>query len=59
MAATGVMNTGGSLGGVIGIPIVAYLSGHHAWDAAFATGLGFALIAAGLWFFIDPTRGDP
>lgn len=58
MAATGVMNTGGNLGGVIGIPIVAYLSGHQAWSAAFAIGLVFALLAAGLWIFVDPTRGD-
>ena len=58
MAATGVMNTGGNLGGVIGIPIVAYLSGHQAWNVAFAIGLVFALLAAGLWFFVDPTRGD-
>ncbi len=56
MAATGVLNTGANLGGVVGIPIVAYLSGHHAWNAAFVTGLAFALVAAGLWFFVDPTR---
>ncbi|MSV29348.1 MAG: MFS transporter [Bryobacterales bacterium] len=58
MAATGVLNTGGNLGGVIGIPIVAYLSGHQAWTAAFAIGVAFALVAAVLWFFVDPTRGD-
>jgi ACS family glucarate transporter-like MFS transporter len=58
MAATGVLNTGGNVGGVVGIPIVAYLSGRHAWNAAFATGLAFALVAAGLWFFVDPTRSD-
>ncbi len=56
MAATGVLNTGANIGGVIGIPIVAYLSGHHAWNAAFVTGLAFALVAAGLWFFVDPAR---
>jgi sugar phosphate permease len=56
MAATGVLNTGANIGGVIGIPIVAYLSGHHAWNAAFVTGLAFALVAAGLWFFVDPVR---
>lgn len=58
MAATGVLNTGGNLGGVIGIPIVAYLSGEKAWNAAFATGLGFALVAAMLWVFVDPARSD-
>jgi nitrate/nitrite transporter NarK len=58
MAATGVLNTGGNLGGVIGIPIVAYLSGRHAWGEAFATGTALALVAAGLWLFIDPTRSE-
>jgi sugar phosphate permease len=58
MAATGVLNTGANIGGVVGIPIVAYLSGHHAWNAAFVTGLVFALVAAGLWFFVDPARAD-
>jgi sugar phosphate permease len=58
MAATGVLNTGGNLGGVIGIPIVAYLSGHQAWGTAFATGTVLALIAAGLWLFVDPTRRE-
>jgi ACS family glucarate transporter-like MFS transporter len=56
MAATGVLNTGANIGGVIGIPIVAYLSGHHAWNSAFVTGLAFALFASGLWFFVDPAR---
>jgi ACS family glucarate transporter-like MFS transporter len=59
MAATGVLNTGGNLGGVIGIPIVAYLSGHHAWQPAFATGTVLAITAAGLWLLIDRGRlGD-
>ncbi len=58
MAATGVLNTGGNLGGVIGIPIVAYLSGRGAWGPAFATGTILALVAAGLWLLIDPTRLD-
>ena len=56
MAATGVLNTGGNVGGVIGIPIVAYLSGHQNWNAAFATGTVFALVAAGAWLLVDPTR---
>jgi MFS transporter, ACS family, glucarate transporter len=56
MAATGVLNTGGNLGGVVGIPIVAYLSEHGAWNAAFATGTAFALVAAGAWLFVDPSR---
>ena len=31
MAATGVLNTGGNLGGVIATPIIAYLSAHQGW----------------------------
>lgn len=56
MAAGGVLNTGGNIGGVIGIPIVAYLSGHQNWNAAFATGTVFALVAAGAWLLVDPDR---
>ena len=53
MAIGGVMNTGGNLGGIIGIPVVAYLSGHHAWVAAFAIGSVSAVLSAAMWFSID------
>ncbi|HEX8758140.1 MAG TPA: MFS transporter [Steroidobacteraceae bacterium] len=53
MAMGGVLNTGGILGGIIGIPVVAYLSGHHAWGAAFAIGSACAVAAALLWLGID------
>jgi ACS family glucarate transporter-like MFS transporter len=56
MAACGVLNTGGNLGGVISIPIVAWLSGHGNWSGAFATGTAFAVIAAALWLLIDADR---
>ena len=56
MAATGVLNTGGNLGGVVGIPIVTYFWNQGAWTAAFATGTVFALVAAGLWLIVDPDR---
>jgi len=56
MAATGVMNTGGNLGGVIGIPIVAYLSGHHAWNTAFIVGFAFAVSTALAWLGVDASR---
>jgi ACS family hexuronate transporter-like MFS transporter len=52
----GVLNLGGSLGGVVGIPIVAYLSGHDAWNTAFLVGACFALISAIIWAFIDPSH---
>jgi MFS family permease len=63
MSATGVLNTGGNIGGLIGIPIVAYLSGHGAWTAAFVIGTLFALVGAACWLGIDATRpfaaGEP
>ncbi len=56
MSAGGVLNTGGNIGGIIGIPIVAYLSGAGHWRAAFALGAVFALVAMLLWFGIDADR---
>jgi ACS family glucarate transporter-like MFS transporter len=56
MAATGALNTGGNLGGLIGIPIVAYLSGHGMWTTAFVLGAVFATVSGLLWFWIDATR---
>ncbi len=53
MAISGFMNTGGNLGGIIGIPIVAYLSGHGAWHAAFLVGTACAIASAVAWFAID------
>lgn len=56
MAAWGVVGTGGNLGGIIGTPLVAVLSAHHAWTAAFLTGTGFAIVSGVLWFWIDGSR---
>jgi sugar phosphate permease len=56
MAAGGLLNTGGNLGGLICTPIVAYLSGHQAWTPAFLIGTGFAAVSAALWLVVDPTR---
>jgi MFS family permease len=56
MSATGILNTGGNVGGLIGIPIVAYLSGHGAWTAAFVVGTVFAVLGAAAWLGIDATR---
>jgi MFS transporter, ACS family, glucarate transporter len=55
-AATGVLNTGGNLGGILCQPIIAVLSAAGAWNAAFATGTVLALAAAGLWLLIDSDR---
>jgi predicted MFS family arabinose efflux permease len=55
------MNTGGNLGGIIGIPIVAYLSGEHLWRAAFVLGAGFAVASAVAWLGIavdEPADAD-
>ncbi len=56
MALTGFMNTGGNLGGIIGIPIVAQLSDAHRWNLAFIIGSGFALVSALCWLGIDAER---
>jgi MFS transporter, ACS family, glucarate transporter len=56
MTAWGVVGTGGNLGGVIGTPLVAVLSAHHAWTAAFLTGTVFAIVSGVLWLWIDGSR---
>jgi MFS transporter, ACS family, glucarate transporter len=56
MAASGVLNTGGNVGGLIGIPIVAHLSGAGHWTAAFALGAVLALLGSLLWFGIEADR---
>ncbi len=53
MAVSGVMNTGGNLGGIIGIPIIAYLSGQHLWRLAFIIGAGFAVVSALAWLGVE------
>ena len=61
MAATSCMNTGGTLGGIIGIPVVAYLSGHHQWNAAFGIGVALTLLSALAWLAIavaDPLQRE-
>jgi MFS transporter, ACS family, glucarate transporter len=60
MSATGVLNTGGNAGGLIGIPIVAYLSGHGQWTVAFVIGAVFSVLGAVAWLGIDADeRFDP
>lgn len=53
MAVSGIMNTGGNLGGIIGIPIVGYLSGEHLWHAAFVLGAVFSVVSAAAWIWIE------
>lgn len=61
MAVCGIMNTGGNLGGIIGIPIVGYFSGLHSWNTAFFIGVGFAIVSALTWLGIrvDETVRGP
>ncbi|HEV3018783.1 MAG TPA: MFS transporter [Burkholderiaceae bacterium] len=54
MLATGILNTGGNVGGIIGTPVVAMLTATHSWNAAFLTGSACAVFAALLWFGVDP-----
>jgi ACS family glucarate transporter-like MFS transporter len=56
MMATAILNTGGNIGGVIGTPLVAYLSGGGHWTAAFLTGTGLAFASALLWLGVDAGR---
>ena len=56
MAAGGVLNTGGNVGGLIAAPVTAYFSGHGAWTPPFLIGSAFALVAAATWLIVDPTR---
>jgi ACS family glucarate transporter-like MFS transporter len=53
MSATGVLNTGGNGGGLIGIPIVAYLSAQGNWTTAFVIGAVFSVVGALCWLGID------
>jgi len=56
MAAWGVLGTGGNLGGIIGTPIVAWLSAGGSWTAAFLTGTAAAVISGALWLWVDGSR---
>ncbi len=55
-AATGLLNMGGNLGGIIGTPIVAHLAQSRNWPMALATGVAFALASALLWLLVDVER---
>jgi ACS family glucarate transporter-like MFS transporter len=54
--AWGIENTGGNVGGMITQPLVGFLTNGGIWGGAFVTGTVFALVGAGLWFFIDSER---
>jgi ACS family glucarate transporter-like MFS transporter len=50
--ATGVLNTGGNIPGVIGGVMVPFIAGWLGWNAAIISGSLFALVGALLWLFI-------
>jgi ACS family glucarate transporter-like MFS transporter len=50
-AATGVLNTGGNVGGMICQPVVAALVAGGNWNIAWISGAVFALLAAALFLF--------
>ncbi len=52
-AATGVLNTGGNLGGIVCQPVVAALSSAGNWRLAFVTGAVLAIVAAALWLLVN------
>jgi ACS family glucarate transporter-like MFS transporter len=56
MAATGILNTGGCIGGLIGIPIVAYLSEQRLWTTAIVIGSLAALVSGLVWLGADASR---
>jgi len=55
-AATGVLNTGGNVGGIVSQPIAAALAATGAWSQVWLSGAVFALIAVALWLFV---RAEP
>ena len=56
MISTGLLNTAGNLGGIIGTPIVATLSVRHGWTQILVTGSVCAMVAALLWLRVDASR---
>jgi len=54
--ATGVLNAGGNLGGIIGIWLIARLVEQSGWTLALETGVGFTLASAATWFWVDADR---
>lgn len=54
-AATGILNTGGNVAGIIATPLTAILFEQFGWIVALATGSGFAMAAALLWLITKPS----
>jgi len=54
--ATGVLNTGGNLVGFAGGLLVPFIAEVFDWETAMASGIIFALVAAGLWLLVRADR---
>ena len=54
--ASGVMNTGGNLAGIVVAPLMPYLAMHVGWVTALSTGSVMALLGAFLWLFVRPDK---
>ena len=50
--ATGILNTGGNIPGVIGAISVPFLADILGWPVAMASGAVFAFVGALLWLFV-------
>lgn len=55
-AATGVLNTGGNIGGIVCQPVVAQLVADGDWTDAWLIGAAFALLATALWWPVRAGR---
>lgn len=55
-AATGILNTGGNLGGVISTPLAPLLAARFGWVGALVSGCFFAVFGALLWLWIRADR---
>ena len=56
-AAAGVMNTGGSLPGLLA-PLIGWMIDHVGWLPTFAGGSLMAVVGAGLWLLVDTSRSS-
>jgi nitrate/nitrite transporter NarK len=54
--AAGLINTIGNMGHFAQPPLGAWIFANHGWDSLFATYACFYVLAASLWYFIDPTQ---
>jgi ACS family glucarate transporter-like MFS transporter len=55
-AATGILNTGGNIAGLLA-PVIGLMIDHLGWLPTLASGSVFALVGAALWLFIGSQRG--